>query len=599
MPIPFQGYPDGNSFLVTITARGADGGGTGGEYDTKGGSGSTVQATFRVRPQPEGFFYIIVGQAGRTSTGYYGDSFGGGGGGSAVSLEEYYGPRSLLVAAGGGGGGSYERPGGGGQGLGTPFQGGGGSVGGAGDSGGGGGGGLNGPGELGGFTEVGEGGQPWLAGGGGGQARLFEISPGGYSYNNTADGGAGFGGGGAAGLSGSSGGGGGGGYGGGKGGGGEGSQPEFYYSQGGYSYVNPSGTVTTVTPGTTRGTQLQNGSVTIAFYELEPTAVTTFDIINAETDQVIRPLEEEGTQGTEINLANFPTRKLNIRANINTTAPGSIVFELSGAQSRTHIENSAPYALFEDNNGDFKNWTPVPGSYALVATPYSGPNGTGTAGTPYKVNFTVVDQLVVERFRLIDADQDRNYTDITDNDVIRLYSYSPNFNIQALTTPASVGSVVFQLGGTQTLTQIENEAPYAIFKDDGGNYRPWKPKPGSYTLTATPYAGPNGTGKAGIAKTIRFQVVSEVPQARLAADAESEPGSIRVFPNPFTESLTIESKGAQPVGLYDLLGRRVWQGVTTGDKQVVPVGHQLGAGAYILRVGEGEKAQTIKLLKTP
>ncbi len=78
---------------------------------------------------------------------------------------------------------------------------------------------------------------------------------------------------------------------------------------------------------------------------------------------------------------------------------------------------------------------------------------------------------------------------------------------------------------------------------------------------------------------------------------------MKVFPNPFTESFTIESKGAQSgaqqVGLYDLLGRRVWQGVTTGDKQVVPVGSQLGAGAYILRVGEGEKAHTIKLLKTP
>ncbi|WP_111628045.1 T9SS type A sorting domain-containing protein [Larkinella arboricola] len=358
--------------------------------------------------------------------------------------------------------------------------------------------------------------------------------------------------------------------------------------------------MTTVTPGTTRGTQFQNGSVIIAFYELEPTALTTYNLIDADTDQAIGSLED----GQQINLSNLPSRKLNIRVNTNTALPGSVVFELSGAQSRTHIENSAPFALFEDNNGDFKNWTPVPGDYTLIATPYSGPNGTGTAGVPIKTNFTVVDQLLIERLWLMDADQDRYIDDMRDGEVIGLYSYSPNFNIQALTNYYSgVGSVVFQLGGTQTLTHIENEAPFALFKDDGGDYRPWKPKPGSYTLTAIPYSGPNGTGKAGVSKTIHFQVISQMPQARLAADAETESGLVRVFPNPFTESFTIESKGAhsgpQTVELYDLLGRRVWQGVTSGDKQMVPVGSQLGAGAYILRVGQGAKTQNIKMLKVP
>ncbi|WP_170139497.1 T9SS type A sorting domain-containing protein [Larkinella arboricola] len=460
---------------------------------------------------------------------------------------------------------------------------------------------------MGGFYDQRHGGEPWLAGGGGGQAKLFEISPGGYSYNNIADGGAGFGGGGAAGLNGFSGGGGGGGYGGGTGGGNDFGAGN-YTSHGGYSYVGPTGTNTTITPGSERGTQFQNGSVTIAFYELDATAITNFDIINADTDQVLAPLEEEGTEGKEVNLAAFSTRKLNIQANFKTTPPGSVVFELSGQQSRTHIENSAPFALFEDNNGDFKNWTPAPGNYTLMATPYSGPNGTGTAGAPYKVSFTVIDLISIKNFSLVEAMWGSTLYDMSDGSVLDLAgTSSPIYNIRANTIPnagvSSIGSVVFQLNGAQTLTQIENEAPYALFKDDDGDYRPWTPKVGSYTLTATPYSGPNGTGKAHISKTINFQVIRSSPPARLAADAESDSRSVRVFPNPFTESFTIEPKGAQsgsqPVELYDLLGRRVWQGVTTGDKQMVPVGSQLGAGAYILRVGEGTRAQNIKVVKAP
>ncbi len=604
MRIPFEGFSEYESYLVTITAKGADGGGQVGEYNHKGGNGATVQTTFRIRAQPEGQFTIVVGQAGGT---WY--SYGGGGGGSAVSVEEYSGRRSLLVVAGGGGGGSGEFAGGGGQGLGPSSGGRGGSYDTPEDSeGGGGGGGLDGPGRMGDYSPRPHEGRPWLAGGGGGQARIEEISAGGYSYENRANGGAGFGGGGGSGLSGTSGGGGGGGYGGGQGGGLNNSTQPPNTSHGGYSYVNPLATMTTITPGSTSGTQYQDGSVTIAFYKLEPTAITNFDIINADTDQAITPLEEEGTEGKEVNLAAFSTRKLNIRANFKTTPPGSVVFELSGQQSRTHIENSAPFALFEDNNGDFKNWTPEPGSYTLIATPYSGPNGTGTAGATYKVSFTVIDLISIKDFSLVEALWGSTLRTMSDGSVLDLASTSyPIYNIRANTIPnagvSSIGSVVFQLSGAQTLTQIENEAPYALFKDDDGDYRPWTPKVGSYTLTATPYSGPNGTGKAHVSKTINFQVIRSSPAARQAADAESESGSVRIFPNPFTDSFTIEPTGVrsgpQAVELYDLLGRRVWQGVTTGDKQVVPVGSQLSTGTYVLRVGGGEKAETIKVVKAP
>ncbi len=112
-----------------------------------------------------------------------------------------------------------------------------------------------------------------------------------------------------------------------------------------------------------------------------------FTLVNADTDLDIQPL----VTGAVLNLATLPTRNLNIRANANPTTTGSVVFSLTGAASRSQTENVPPYALFSDSGGNYNPWTPPVGNYALVATPYSGASGTGTAGTPLTVNFGVVD----------------------------------------------------------------------------------------------------------------------------------------------------------------------------------------------------------------
>ncbi|MCU7550621.1 cadherin domain-containing protein [Chitinophagaceae bacterium LB-8] len=117
--------------------------------------------------------------------------------------------------------------------------------------------------------------------------------------------------------------------------------------------------------------------------------VATFTLINAETDQPIQTL----TNGSTLNLATLPSRSLNIRANTNPSTVGSVVFALTGAQTKNVIESRAPYALFGDNNsGDYYGWTPATGSYTLKATPFTSTGGAGTAGTSLTVGFTVVDQ---------------------------------------------------------------------------------------------------------------------------------------------------------------------------------------------------------------
>ncbi|WP_449555731.1 PKD domain-containing protein, partial [Hymenobacter terricola] len=117
-------------------------------------------------------------------------------------------------------------------------------------------------------------------------------------------------------------------------------------------------------------------------------AVANFALVNADTGQDIQLL----TTGAVLNLATLPTQHLNVRANTSPAAVGSVVFALSGAQGQNQTESVAPYALFGDVNGVYNPWTPPLGSYSLTGTPFSGGGGSGTAGTPLTVAFTVTNQ---------------------------------------------------------------------------------------------------------------------------------------------------------------------------------------------------------------
>jgi hypothetical protein len=108
-------------------------------------------------------------------------------------------------------------------------------------------------------------------------------------------------------------------------------------------------------------------------------------LINADTDQPIQTLNN----GATLSLSALPTRNLNVRANTTPATVGSVTMVLSGTQSRSQTENTAPYALFGDTNGNYDAWTPARGSYTLKATPFSRSSGTGTAGTSLTISFTV------------------------------------------------------------------------------------------------------------------------------------------------------------------------------------------------------------------
>ena len=80
-----------------------------------------------------------------------------------------------------------------------------------------------------------------------------------------------------------------------------------------------------------------------------------------------------------------------------------------------------------------------------------------------------------------------------------------NLSIRAETAPAVVGSVRFSVDADLDFN-TENNPPYAIAGDSGGDYSPWNPAVGERVVTAMPFTESDGTGAPGRPLTVRFTV---------------------------------------------------------------------------------------------
>lgn len=118
------------------------------------------------------------------------------------------------------------------------------------------------------------------------------------------------------------------------------------------------------------------------------TAVTGLSLVNADTGAAISGFNPI-LPGATINLATLPTRRLNIRANTNPAAVGSVKFVYTGG---SRMEDTAPYAMTGKTSATTYNaWTPAVGSFTVTATPYSEASAAGTAGTAATATFSVID----------------------------------------------------------------------------------------------------------------------------------------------------------------------------------------------------------------
>ena len=259
-------------------------------------------------------------------------------------------------------------------------------------------------------------------------------------------------------------------------------------------------------------------------------SVTSFTLVNADSDLDLGPL----TAGQTLNLRTLPTRNLNIRANTNPSAVGSVRFGYD-ANPNQATESTAPYALAGDTAGNYNAWTPTLGTHTLTATPYSGSGASGTAGTALTATFSVVDQEAptgpaVVGFTLMDADSDQPLLDpLNSGATINLGTLpTRNLNVRANVSGSPIGSVRFAYDGNSAF-RTENTAPYALAGDTSGDFNAWTPSVGSHSLSATPYSSTGATGTAGTPLTITFTVVDNSMSASVSpsmsvAAAESETG---------------------------------------------------------------------------
>jgi len=115
----------------------------------------------------------------------------------------------------------------------------------------------------------------------------------------------------------------------------------------------------------------------------------------------------------------------------------------------------------------------------------------------------------VTSLTLINADTDQAIANLSEGYVIDFAAIgTQNLSIRANTSPATVGSVRFQLDANANF-RTENQAPYAIAGDSNQtNYGAWIPSLGAHTIGATPYTLSNGGGTVGTALTFNIMVVN-------------------------------------------------------------------------------------------
>jgi ELWxxDGT repeat protein len=125
-----------------------------------------------------------------------------------------------------------------------------------------------------------------------------------------------------------------------------------------------------------------------------------FTLVNADTDKDIGLIREGDT------LFRPAGSNINIRYNAATTI-GSVNLKVNDVLRRT--ENTAPYALAGDNNGDYSPWVSTPGHYKITGVAYSGSGGTGSQGTSTSVNF-FLKEFIPNVAPIVDAGPDQTFS---------------------------------------------------------------------------------------------------------------------------------------------------------------------------------------------
>ncbi len=352
----------------------------------------------------------------------------------------------------------------------------------------------------------------------------------------------------------------------------------------------------------------------------KPIAVTGFNLVDAKTNQIIQSLKD----GDVIDLDKLTYKDFNVLAVTEGGGVKSVALELKGAIRQyeseklliQRTENSAPYALFGDKNGDARNWNPEPGYYVLVAVPYTEKGNKGLAGRALSIAFNVIERggsvtkpapmLAANAeskrkmdivFFLLDADHFEVLQEIRDEDVINLRAYgNKNFNILAKPREKT-GSAVIEVRLPNQFYQkrTENKMPYTGFGDTKNSYRNWEPELGRYTLKTTGYRSDNAISSLG-SHEIHFSIIDE-PVANPAV-THMALSAFSIYPNPSTTEVNakVSAKSQYTLYIYDHVGNIVYRKNGKGGSiENMRLNRQL-PGIYMVVLETDGKRETQRLV---
>lgn len=206
------------------------------------------------------------------------------------------------------------------------------------------------------------------------------------------------------------------------------------------------------------------GKLLYEYEEVQPSGIT-FRLIDADTDESIIELID----GQSVPVSGLPR---NLAIEVLTTEPvGSFKINVYGPGiNNTKNESAAPYASFGDDSGDFRGKLLAAGEYAVTATPFSGRNATGEAGTSVEVLFTLSDdgnQQPIASFTAdptsgsapLSVDFDASGSRDSDGEIV---SYTFDFG-DGTTTSGAANSHTYSEAGeyTVTLTVADNQSATA------------------------------------------------------------------------------------------------------------------------------------------
>ncbi|MCM8536296.1 MAG: Ig-like domain-containing protein [Lentisphaeraceae bacterium] len=113
------------------------------------------------------------------------------------------------------------------------------------------------------------------------------------------------------------------------------------------------------------------------------------------------------------------------------------------------------------------------------------------------------DELIIEKYVLVNADTDADVKEVYYNDTIDLNEYG-NISLK-VTLNDTPGSVVFKVNGSQV--QIENNAGYFIQGNTGSDVDAWLIGAGTHTVETMPKSEKNGAGLSGETLKLKLNIV--------------------------------------------------------------------------------------------